>query len=250
VSGGWISDFQLCYPYFTESLKGIGYVARLAVDGSLDSSFGGDGVVFPDLAKEVAVSPLLDSGGVLSIGADPRCGRGGPEGLELTRVGEDGEVDGSFGSAGLVSLPFWFRPGMARDRFGRILLLAPAIEDESWLLQRLSPHGAPDRRLESSGSASIAQSDHAAGPALAVNHRGQPIIAATIGGPDEGEFFLLQPRIGSKDRHFGFREVSTRFPGSAQAQQILVGGNGKTLVGGTLLAGDRYGIALARYLSR
>lgn len=42
--------------------------------------------------------------------------------------------------------------------------------------------------------------------------------------------------------------MATRFPGEVQARQILVGGSGKILVGGTLIEGRDDGIALARYL--
>jgi uncharacterized delta-60 repeat protein len=244
VTGGWISGFQTCYPFITESLKGTGYVARLGVDGSIDSSFGGDGTVIPDTSKEVDVSPIPDGGGVLSIGTDPRCHRGDPEHPELARVSANGETDERFGSAGLVALPFDEVPAIVRDRQQRLLLLG--FSSRRKRLLSLRPNGEVDRRFGEDGGIHPPLAHNYR--ALAIDNGGRLIFAGSAGA----EIFVeRRRRNGGFDRSFGRKGwVRTRFSAEVRAQQILVGGGGKIVVGGTLYDGDRYGIALARYSSR
>jgi len=247
LTGGWISDYQFCYPFIYDTPKETGYVAGLGVDGSIDLSFGGDGVVVPDPAKEVATSPIV-AGGIVSIGAlaAPGCLRGAPNKPEVTRVGQRGGVAKRFGSGGLVSLPFWISPLAARDRFGRILLLGPIEEGEGWILRRLSPAGRLEGRFGHHGEVKLPASSGR--EALATDHRGRVILAGS-----DGPVLLVdrRKRDGSVDRGFGEHgEVETLLPGELELHQhqILVGG-GKILVGGTWVEGNRYGVSFARYLA-
>jgi uncharacterized delta-60 repeat protein len=248
LTGGWVSDYQFCYPFIYDTPKETGYVARLGVDGSIDPSFGGDGVVVPDPAKEVATSPIV-AGGIVSIGAlaAPGCLRGAPNKPEATRVGQRGGVAKRFGSGGLVSLPFWIPPKVTRDRFGRILLLGPTEEGANWTLQRLTPTGGLERHFGHHGKVDLPADSGS--DALATDHRGRVILAGS-----DGPVLLVdrRKRNGRVDRSFGEHgEIESLFPGELELSQnqILVG-DGRILVGGTWVNDGKYGVAFARFLGR
>lgn len=247
LTGGWFSDYQFCYPSVSDTPKETGYVARLTVDGSIDRSFGGDGVVVPDPAEEIETSPIIGSG-ILSIGSLVNCLRASSSRPELTQVAQSGEVDKGFGSDGRVAVGYWTEPLLVQDRFNRILLLGPMSEGESWALQRRSPSGALDRRFGHRGEAKLTAVD-SCNDALATDHRGRVVLAGS-----DGPLLLVDRRLrdGSIDRRFGDHgEVESLFPGELELShhKILVGG-GKILVGGTWVKGNRYGVAFARYLAQ
>lgn len=249
LTGSWVSARRWCYLLSYEA-QGTGYTARLGTDGSADSSFDGDGVA-TDPAGEIEFRPVIDGSGVLAVGANPYCRRGLSPPPTLTRVSEDGAPDEAFGAGGRVELPYSDIPEVARDRFGRILLLdlAPGT-DALWKLLRLTPRGSTDRRFAGGKGALLSLG---VGAALGVDGRGRPLIATPVGNPrKEWKFMLMRRRSdGSLDRRFGHRgRVRTGFSGSALPSQVLIDGEGRILVGGSMDRGKRQGIALARYLSR
>jgi uncharacterized delta-60 repeat protein len=251
LTGSWASGFRDCYPFTTETLIDTGYLARLSVDGSLDSSFGEDGIA-ADPPQERKFSPLMDGTGTLSIGTQVNCVRGSPPPLELVRVGADGALDQRFGSAGRVALPYE-RSLLAADRFGRPLLFSFREGPGDGLLVRLRRNGSPDKRFGQDGEVELPlEYDNRFG-ALASDRRGRPIFAGGVGDRVLGWRLLVgrRKRNGVADGSFGRGgKTSTSFSGEVQARQILIGGSGKILVGGTLIEGRKYGLALARYLAR
>jgi uncharacterized delta-60 repeat protein len=244
LTGHWISGWQFCYPHIVDTRKTTGFVARLTVKGSLDRSFGGDGLVIPDPAKEVQFSPLVAGQSVFSVGALDNCLRGTPNKAVLARIGKGGALDSSFGSGGQVPLPFSEGPTLARDRYGRLLALG---FNETWgqSILRLRPNGRLDRRFGKDGEVRLPEDVGIYG-ALATDKRGRIILASGDGGV---LFVERRKRSGAVDRSFGRPgEVGTFFGEEVAVEQILVGGR-KVLVGGTWSRGDEYGVALARYLA-
>lgn len=245
LAGDWVRRYQFCYPFIADTPRTTGFVARLTVDGSLDSSFGGDGVAVPDPSKEVAASLVVDGDGVLSIGTLQYCLRVSPTEPELARVTRAGNLNPHFGSGGLLDLPFWERPTMARDGSRHILLLGWIAAGEDPVLQRLSPAGTPDRRFGHRGEIRLPSESYGA---LEADRHGRPILAG-----NDGPLLLVERRRrdGTIDRNFGREgEAATVFSGNVQARQVLIGGGGKIVAGGTFSRGSGYGIVLARYLSR
>jgi uncharacterized delta-60 repeat protein len=251
LTGSWISGYSNCYPFITETRQDRGYVARINVDGSIDSRFGG-GVLSPDPSKELWFSPLVDARGVLSMGRRVNCLRGGPLDLRAAQIDEEGRLDESFGSAGQIVLPSWYEaPALARDRYGRLLLLAEDATGQKPLLIRLRRNGSPDRRFGGAEGIELPFGISALDRALGTDHRGRPIVASTEGDSELGWWLQVsrRRRDGDIDHSFGRRgKVSTHFPNEIHARQILVGGGGKILVGSVYLSGSKKGVALARYL--
>jgi uncharacterized delta-60 repeat protein len=251
LTGSWISGYSNCYPFITETRQDTGYVARLNVDGSIDNTFGG-GVVSPDPSKERWFSPLVDSSGVLALERRVNCLRGGPLDLGAARIDEEGSLDESFGVAGRIALPPWREaPALARDRYGRLLLLGEDPTGEKPLLIRLRRNGSPDRRFGGAEGVELPFGSPAWDRALGSDRRGRPIVATSEGDSEVGWWLQVgrRQRDGDIDHSFGRRgKVSTYFPGEVHAEQIRVGGGGRILVGGVYLADGQQGIVLARYL--
>jgi uncharacterized delta-60 repeat protein len=244
VSGAWMSGWQFCYPSTADTPQWTGYAARFTVDGEIDPSFSGDGVVIPDPAKEVDISPSTNGGGVLVLGARRECLRGSPAQPELARIGRNGEVDQSFGSAGLIALDFYDPPAIGQNRSGRILLLGNEPGRKS--LQMLTPHGRPDPGFGLQGTRILS-----AAPAqlLGIDPEDRPVVARSAGFGPSAFYVARLTKSGAIDRSFGNSgRVATRFDGVVEAERVLVGGAGKIVVAGTMGDDeDRY-LVLVRYL--
>jgi uncharacterized delta-60 repeat protein len=253
LAGSWLSDWQFCYPSISDTPQLTGFVARLTVDGALDGAFG-NGVVLPDPAKEVQASPLAEGGRVFAVGSLKNCLRGSPSEPELARLDTSGNLDRSFGSSGLASLDAYEAPDAAADRFGRVLLAGPGGPSGStFLAQRFSAAGSPDKHFGEGGGKLISLPWGAlqSGPdAVAVDQRGRPLFAFGAKRADESAVVVYRRRTsGAVDSGFGHRgQVSTHLETPILPTQILVGGNGKILVGGSMPKRSGYGLGLIRYL--
>jgi uncharacterized delta-60 repeat protein len=248
LTGSWLSYNPFpCYYLYCYSTS-TPFVARLKEDGSLDGDFGNGGV-FVSPVKEGAFAPTPDGEHVLFIAANiscvDRCGGAHPV---LGQLDGTGSLDPDFGSSGLTELPFSEYPSVAVDRFARIMLVGANWESSTLSLQRLSPRGVPDKRFGEEGVRGINLPGGAAnGPeSLAVDQHGRAIFA--LGARRAGQPWVVllrrNPRGGS-DQGFGRNgQVWTRFPDWTSPTQILLGGNGKIVLGGTE---GEHSLALARY---
>jgi hypothetical protein len=160
-----------------------------------------------------------------------------------------------------VSLPFVEPPSLAVDRLGRILLLEhpPHSDAPSREVIRLLSNGSSDGGFGTAGRAIIRLSPHASLSAVGTDTRGRPLLAGAWRKGQGGAFRFLLKRLtasGRIDRAFGqdgtiitgFGRVAT-----SEAEQILVGGGKRIVLGGTAIrpsfpAGGS-GIGLARYFS-
>lgn len=147
-------------------------VARLNADGSMDTSFDGDGIVQfdpaigePLLAFARNIAPLED-GKILVSGTTNTATGGDPLDLDMfaTRLDASGAIDTSFGSGGTQVVSFnqgGDNGDSARDQAidsqGRIIL-GGAVETATSVdmaVARLLSDGTPDADFGSSGRAAI-----------------------------------------------------------------------------------------------
>lgn len=148
------SDRVLLAGYGVEGLD----VARLTTTGSLDTSFGGDGVVSAVFAgNERAHAVIAAPGGKVLVGGTGGGGIVGP--LALARFNADGTPDTMFSGDGKVTLatPGWFGAVQALtiDRAGRIVAAGWLSTCETkdacptftivWAVARLTKAGKPDK---------------------------------------------------------------------------------------------------------
>lgn len=90
-------------------------VARFNSDGSLDTSFGGDGVINTDLAgrSDQANSVVIQSDGKIVVAG--RSNLGGDSDFAIARYNDDGSLDTGFGADGVVLTNFGTADDQAQD---------------------------------------------------------------------------------------------------------------------------------------
>ena len=233
-------------------------IVRLAANGRLDPSFGGDGVISESgLAALSAVAPYGSK--LLASGRQP------PRVAELqsealTRLMPDGSVDRSFGDDGRVRL---FAPplgGIAVDRFGRIVVLGGRG------VLRLTRHGTRDRRFGHRGGTTVKLPGESNLSAVSIESSGRILLAGTQAIARRQPETSIREREyrrsftvvglnahGQPDRRFGHHGwVATRFGkrSSAVADEAFIDRSGRLVAAGTVARPDLAptgGVALARY---
>lgn len=255
LTGSWIGGYQLCYPWFGYERRGTGYLARLTASGAVDQSFGEEEGAVTDPQDEFEFSPAAYNSGVLSAATQIRCIRGAPPVIALQRVDESGLPDQEFGLSGRIAMPPWSdEVTLTGERRGRLLLLIFRTGlDGQALLQRLRRDGSSDEGFNHGRGVDVPVESWDWYGALVSDRRGRPLLASRKrhGKKRWGILVSRRRHDGPIDRDFGKRgTASTLFPGEVRPTQILVGGGGKIVVGGTLHEGDRYGVAVVRYLGR
>jgi uncharacterized delta-60 repeat protein len=223
---------------------------RYNSDGSIDSSFGQNGVVTnPGYSSSFGGGPLL---GALFIQADNKIVLRGALENSLLRLDASGSADMTFGSAGRVTLPehegnpFLFLPLQQTD--GK-LLLAGAFWDASGsvgqvAVGRLNADGSLDASYGALGIASIPVADALGlnATAGALQSDGKVVVIGPINysGPQSSAVFVARFNTdGTPDATFGAGNglVATSFPATPHYSPgplaVRQQANGKLLVVGT-----------------
>jgi len=226
------------------------YIAlvRYNSDGSMDSSFGKNGVVTnPGYSSSFGGGPLL---GALLIQADGKIVlEAASQDNTLLRLDSSGSADTSFGNAGLATLPqlaFLHLPLQQAD--GK-LLLAGGFYDTSGLdvrvaVGRLNADGSLDTSYGALGIASIPIIDALglAATAGALQSDGKLVVIGPINysGPQFSAVFVARFNTdGTPDATFGAGNglVATSFPATPHYSPgplaVRQQANGKLLVVGT-----------------
>ncbi|MEK6274902.1 MAG: PASTA domain-containing protein [Actinomycetota bacterium] len=111
-----------------------GVLVRYAADGSLDTSFDGDGkVVLPSIGSRLA----LQSDGRIIITSSP--------GFSVTRFNSNGSIDTSFGQGGSALAPVTgsaSAPAIQPD--GKIVVAGSGAAGHNFAVARFQPGGSPD----------------------------------------------------------------------------------------------------------
>jgi uncharacterized delta-60 repeat protein len=230
---------------------------RYQSDGSLDTSFGSNGMVgvpVPRGSLNLVGMALQSDGRILVSGT--------LTGFALARYNSDGSLDTSFGAGGTVNTPFpgYFfvaAPGVAVQPDGAIVLAGFASNASSGLfaLARYTTRGVLDSSFGNHGLILTAFPDHAAATAVTLQDDGS-IIAAGYAYGTSTQFALARyDHDGNLDPSFGtaglvvtpFPGFSTAFPGN----DVTVQSDGRIVLAGYVSnqpsGGDQF--ALARYNS-
>ena len=202
-------------------------VVRYNADGTMDTSFNGTGrvhVPFGDTPSEnfaLVVTPdgKIVTGGIL------RPAPGGRQRLALARLNADGQLDASFGAGGRIIGSFgtssWLW-GLAVQPDGKVIAVgstggpgSPAAEQ--WLVARFNT--------------GLSYGPGGGSPAVAVpDFPDPPILPADWWPADTPE-----------------EELIARFPFASVSHAVASQHDGKFVVAGLPLAGDRQSFTLARY---
>jgi uncharacterized delta-60 repeat protein len=238
-------------------------VARYNADGTLDTSFNGDGKLTVDIdgGHDIAHAVALQSdgsivvSGAISLGSDPVF----IEHTGLTRLTSSGEVDTNFGSGGTVILEDEQASfAMTLQSEDKIIVVGMTdgngFSNDDFIVMRLTANGTPD---DSFGNAGKTTTDF--GPfqdtaqAVTVQTDGKIVVAGftlfespAAGGGD----FALARYItdGTPDPEFGDGgKLTIDFFGAGDgAEGVAVQTDGKIIVGGTVTNGPNLELGLAR----
>ena len=264
LPGGKILEFGLS---FDANHNGNIALVRYNADGSLDTSFSGDGMVTTDLGyDENPGSMVVQTDGKILVAGGTWWDYNSSN-FFLIRYNADGSLDTGFSSDGIVmtsinnNLNNEGFGGIALQRDGKILAVGESNGD--FVLVRYNSDGSLDGSFSGDGIVTTDLGKHESGWAVTVQSNGKILIAgstATSGGgftwegdttihlvEGNSDFALVRYNAdGSLDTSFGNGgKVTTDFGGNDVALSVAVLADGKIVVSG-ISNGD---FALARYNS-
>jgi uncharacterized delta-60 repeat protein len=239
---------------------GIALAAALAVGStasasSLDQSFGRSGVAVvpaPSPEWQGAVASVVEGGGgrLLAVGTSE-------DGITVTRLDAEGEIDTSFGAGGLVVTTFGrdiVATAAVRQRDGRLVVVGggPGGSREGFIaLARYMPDGSLDQSFGRKGKVMMSLGVNGGrGTAVALQRGGRIAVAGTARtstARSEGLVARFRPD-GSLDRDFGSNGVVRLGPrtslqdlrGSIGGRLLVAGGSDGRLLLGKLRFDGRY----------
>jgi uncharacterized delta-60 repeat protein len=220
-------------------------VTRLDPDGSLDSSFSGDGAASADFgAADWVTSAALQADGKIVV-AGVTEPAGASSNVAVARFNANGTLDSSFDGDGMTTLDYLGGADAAEavvlQPDGKIVLAGYGSSSQCFTLARLNPDGSPDPAFQGDDMIDTGSFCVAFGPgfdtarAAAIQPDGKIVIAgANIDGANENfAVTRIEPATGLPDRTFdgdGIRTID--FGGGDSAQSVLVQPNGKILLAG------------------
>jgi len=240
---------------------GSGYrfaLARFNQNGTLDTTFGGDGRVLTNFTARYdgAWGVVIQADGKIVAAGDAGIGTGN-SGFAIARYNEDGTLDATFSGDGKVVLQFTTKDdpvaGVALDADGNIVVSGGAAAngaDPKLAVARLTPNGTPDATF--SGDGKVITNTITTGASDFANSVVVQADGKIVAGGLSGKRFALvrYNASGTLDTSFGGDgKVFTNF----LAQQDTIDGLA-IQSGGEIVAagfagggGSNPGFALARY---
>lgn len=215
-------------------------LVRYLPNGSLDTSFSGDGKLSTDAAGSAVYEILLQTNGkIVAVGSNV-----------LARYLPNGTLDVTFGTAGLVTADFSQFAGVLQAN-GKIVTAGQTFNTSTsqyeFVVARYLPNGTLDPSFAGDGIVFTNVSDGFA-RAVAVQPDGRIIVAGDgySGANGHVDFTLVRylPN-GTLDPSFGGDgRVTTDFGSTSQAFDLLLQPDGRIVAGGYAFLN----FALARYL--
>ncbi len=240
-------------------------VARYGTNGTLDTTFSGDGRVTigfgagdPDVARGVAIQ---DDGMIVVVGFT--CPNPGFEScpdtsFALARLTSLGTLDTTFSGDGKQTTAFAEGPAFGQDvalqTNGRIVVAGTAGDSPSeFAVARYGTGGLLDSTFHGDGRHTVAfgQSD-ARGLGVALQGDGKIVVGGVVGNGSATDFALARLLTGGNlDTVFGGTGKVTTAIGPTQdaGEDLALQADGKIVVAGTTLSRTNFDFALARYLA-
>jgi len=229
-------------------------LVRYNADGSLDTSFGGDGIVTADFGRD-------DWGYSVTVQADGKILLGGTSYNEsnsdftLVRYNTDGSLDTRFGGDGKVTTDFGSDESgssVTVQADGKILLGGDSDNGstDDFALVRYNTDGSLDKSFGGDGEVTTDFGIDEWGSSVTVQTDGKILLGGGSSSNGSNHDFALvrYNSNGSLDKSFGGDgKVTTDFGSSDQGYSVTVQADGKILLGGFSDNGSNYDFALVRY---
>lgn len=229
-------------------------VARYNTDGSLDSTFDGDGFQITDFGgtfDSVFGDPAIDSSGRIVVAGVSNAG--GIQHFAVARYTATGALDTTFDGDGKVIPTFSgsqdFATSVAIDGNGKILVAGKVTAD--FAIARYNTNGSLDSSFGTGGlvTTDFGGSDQIEG--LKLRNNGQIVVAGYTDASGNNDFALARYNAnGTLDTSFsGDGQVTTDIGGvDNRAVELAIQSDGKIVVVGNVNNGGNFDIAIARYL--
>jgi uncharacterized delta-60 repeat protein len=237
-------------------------LVRYNVNGSLDTSFGGDGRVNADIAgnRSETISSLAwgASGKIVAAGHTLNPANGGNWDIALARFNDDGSLDTSLAGDGTLATTLSannadLAKDVVVDSLGRIVLagyMSPDGTDVDLAVVRYLPDGTLDTTFDGDGVATTSvASGHAVGNGLAIDSQGRLVLAGYSRNGTNREFLTARYLSnGSLDTAFGNDGIASTDvdAGESFGQDVLLDGNGAIIVAGYSNNGSNEDLAAIR----
>jgi uncharacterized delta-60 repeat protein len=226
-------------------------LARYNSNGSLDTTFDGDGKVTTavESTHNYAFSVAIQSDGKIVVAG------GNNRDFALTRYNSDGSLDTSFDVDGKVATDFGgsgeYASAVAIESDGKIVVAGYSIG--SFALARYNSNGSLDTTFDGDGKVTTAVggfNDYA--NSVAIQSDGKIVVAGSSYNGSSHDFALVRYNSnGSLDTTFdGDGKVTTTVgSGDDEAHSVAIQSDGKIVVAGHSWNGINRSFALARYNS-
>ena len=232
-------------------------LARYNSDGTLDTSFDGDGKVITnsnnngDHAYSVAIQ---SDGKIVLAGASDSTGH---DDFALYRYNTDGSLDASFGTGGKVVTSFMSQDDVVRSvaiqSDGKIVVAGETKNGtfDEFALARYNSDGTLDTSFDGDGKVitnSNNNGDHAY--SVAIQSDGKILLAGASDNTGNDDFALYRyDTDGSLDTSFGTggKVVTAVGGGGDIGTSVAIQSDGKIVVAGHSENGGYYDFALVRY---
>jgi len=225
-------------------------LARYNTDGSLDTSFDGDGKVITAFGiSATARTVVIQSNG--KIVAAGSTFNGTNNDFALIRYNADGSLDTSFDGDGKVATNF----GNSHDSVnavaiqsdGRIIAVGESgmSSEYDFAVARYNTDGSPDASFDTDGKVTTNFGSRDLALAVAVQLNGKIVVAGV--GP--GFALARYNADGSLDISFdGDGKVTTAFSTNSGARAVAIQPDGKIVAAGYSNNGSEFNFAVARYI--
>ena len=217
-------------------------VMRLNPDGSLDTSFDGDGIIVINTvlgsANGLAVAVQADG----KIYAAGNAFNANGDFFSVIRLNSNGSLDTTFGDNGKAAVSFGFvdfLSDMKLQSDGKIVLMGDADLSSSnpyLALVRFNSNGTLDNTFDGDGRVTT-QIAGLSGTALALQSDGRILVSGSL----SGDFAVLRYNLnGSLDNSFDGDGIATASfgPGSDAAHDLIVQPDNKIIAVGETAAGS------------
>jgi uncharacterized delta-60 repeat protein len=229
-------------------------IARLNADGTLDTSFSGDGKQTVDFGggKDAAKSVALTAEGKIVV-----MGEGGPGAdFAVTRLNSDGSIDTSFSpsTSGKELVDFGgteTAASVAIQPDGKILIEGStnAVGEGDLAIARLNPNGGLDSSFSGDGKLTLGYgAPNEFGTGVAVQQNGRIVV---MGDADVDHDFVVS-RLnadGTVDASFGVNGTATvEYGGFEFDGDVVLQPDGNIVLVGSTDVGGPYNMAVSRLI--
>ncbi len=231
-------------------------VVRYNSDGSLDTSFGGDGKVITDVAgstdKGIGGVVLQPDGKIVVAGS---ANNGSDDDVAVVRYNTDGSLDTSFDGDGKVTTAIGSATdvgySVALQSDGKIVV--GGVSSSDFAVVRYNTDGSLDTSFDGDGKVTTAVGPGSdTGYSVALQPDGKIVVAGSASNGSNSDFALVRYNAdGSLDTSFGTSgKVMTAIGSSTDySQGVAIQADGKIVAAGLTSTGSSNDLAVVRYLN-